>query len=182
MVPTGTIGIVMDLDTFGIEPDFSLVTMKKLSDGSKMMMINNSISKALLKLGYKDIDEMTEKIVQKNTVVGIVKSEHESIFDCAMSCSKGRNISVDGHILMLSEIIPNISMSISKTVNIPNSASIDDILNIYDKAWKLGIKSVAIYRDGSKFSQPLSSVLDKSEEREEKNIVDEIKQMLENAK
>lgn len=160
MVPTGTIGSVLDYDTLGIEPDFSLVKHKYLAEGGTYVeIVNQSLTVALLNLGYpaKEVDNIVKKIRKTGTVVGHVLPEHEAIFDCSDACSAGRFIHVNGHIDMMQAIQDNISMSISKTVNMPQSATVEDISNAYFRGWEKGLKAVAIYRDKSKLSQPLLS-------------------------
>ena len=153
----------MDFDTCGIEPDFSLVKQKKLSDGGTMMIVNESIPVALENLGYENIDDMTKQIFDKRTVVGVVKPEHEAIFDCAMKCSEGRYIAINGHIQMMGVLQPHMSMAMSKTINMPGDSTKADISDAYMLGWKLGLKSMAIYRDGSKMSQPLNVSVKKEE-------------------
>lgn len=153
IAPTGTIGLVMDCDTTGIEPEFSLVKTKKLSGGGEVTITSSSLELGLQALGY--IDEEIKDIlfyVQLNgTLEGVrhLKEEHQKIFQTAM------DLQTDAHLLMMSAIQPFISGAISKTVNMPRTATPEDVSGVYMKAWKLGLKAVAIYRDGSKLSQPL---------------------------
>jgi ribonucleoside-diphosphate reductase alpha chain len=220
IAPTGTIGIVMDCDTTGIEPDFSLVKFKKLAGGGSFRMVNQGIPAALRTLGYSEaqiedieeyatgtktlpadfvevlkpeqyvgvqtklmgafhlkwvadwsalgisderVNEANDEVLGYSTLEGAphLKPEHYAVFDCASKCGvRGtREISVDGHILMLAAVQPFISGAISKTINMPNRSTREDVKNAYMKSWKLALKANAIYRDGSKLSQPLNSAL-----------------------
>lgn len=162
IAPTGTIGLVMDCDTTGIEPDFSLIKHKKLSGGGQLKIVNQSVKTALDNLGYSEIDrdkilfqiENGEDFI-KNP---ILKPEHKKIFFTAAGTTRTGDdvLSPDAHILMMAAVQPFISGAISKTVNLPNSATEKDIADVYHKAWRLNLKAVAIYRDGSKFVQPLN--------------------------
>ena len=161
MAPTGTISFMMDCDTTGIEPEISLVKYKQLVGGGNMKIVNKSVKSALLHLGYEEIEvnEILRFIDQAGTIEGApgLKKEHLSIFDCAFKPVNGeRYIHYMGHIKMMAAIQPFISGAISKTVNLPNNVSVKEIKDVYYKAWKLGLKSVAIYRDGSKLIQPLN--------------------------
>ncbi len=158
IAPTGTIGLVMDCDTTGIEPDFSLIKSKKMSGGGYLKIVNQSVEVALRNLNYSE--EQITKILQQVASTGSVinsdiKTEHHSIFACATG---ELALSSDAHLKMMAAVQPFMSGAISKTVNLPESASIQDVSETYIKAWKLGLKSIALYRDGSKFVQPLSSV------------------------
>lgn len=156
IAPTGTIGLVMDCDTTGIEPDFSLIKYKKLSGGGQIKIVNQSVAKALARLGYdeSEISEINQHLLQHETLVGSkLLEKHIPIFSCATG---DHFLSPDSHLLMMAAVQPFISGAISKTVNLPHASTIEDVSQIYKKAWKLGLKSVAIYRDGSKFAQPLS--------------------------
>lgn len=158
IAPTGTIGLLMDCDTTGIEPDFSLTKYKSLSGGGVVKIVNKNVERALKHLKYsgKDISDILDYIEKNDKLEGCekIKKEHLPIFDCAVG---ERFISVDGHLLMLAYVQPFVSGGISKTINMPNSATSEDIKNCYLKAHKLGIKSVSIYRDGCKSSQPLNT-------------------------
>ncbi|MCP4378080.1 MAG: vitamin B12-dependent ribonucleotide reductase, partial [bacterium] len=161
LAPTGTIGFMMDCDTTGIEPDIALVKYKQLAGGGMFKIINQTVSLALQKLGYdtETIDEILTYINAHDTIEGApgLKEEHLPIFDCAFKPANGqRCIHYMGHIRMMGATQPFISGAISKTVNIPNTATIDEIREVYVDAWKLGLKAVAIYRDGSKRIQPLN--------------------------
>src|SRR5690349_5343691 len=157
LAPTGTISFMMDCDTTGVEPDFSLVKSKKLVGGGEITIVNKTVSAGLEKLGYapNEVDEIVAFIDERNTVVGApyVKGEHYPVFDCAVG---ERAIHYRGHVKMMGAIQPFISGAISKTVNLPETASIDDVSTLYREAWQLGVKAIAIYRDNCKVAQPLS--------------------------
>ena len=162
LAPTGTIAFMMDCDTTGIEPDFSLVKFKKLVGGGTLKIVNNTIPSALEKLGYQEqeITDILEYIDKKETIEGApaLKQEHLPVFDCADRAANGnRSISYLGHIKMCGAVQPFLSGAISKTINLPNEASMDDIMEAYVQGWKYGMKSVSIYRDGCKMVQPLSN-------------------------
>ena len=163
LAPTGTISFMMDCDTTGVEPDFSLVKSKKLVGGGEITIVNKTVPLGLEKLGYapNEVDEVVAFVDERNTVVGApyVKSEHYPVFDCAIG---ERAIHYRGHVKMMGAIQPFISGAISKTVNLPETATIDDVAQLYVDAWKLGVKAVAIYRDNCKVAQPLSGKGDKS--------------------
>jgi ribonucleoside-diphosphate reductase alpha chain len=162
LAPTGTISFMMDCDTTGVEPDFSLVKSKKLVGGGEITIVNKTVSAGLEKLGYapSEVDEIVAFIDERNTVVGApyVKGEHYPVFDCAVG---ERAIHYRGHVKMMGAIQPFISGAISKTVNLPETASIDEVSQLYVESWKLGIKAVAIYRDNCKVAQPLSGKTEK---------------------
>ena len=157
LAPTGTIGFMMDCDTTGIEPDFSLVKFKKLVGGGSMQIVNQTVPRALKSLGYQEeqIEAIVEFIAEHGHVVNApsLRPEHYEVFDCAMG---ERAISPMGHVRMMAAVQPFISGAISKTVNMPESASVEDVANIYFQGWKLGLKALAIYRDNCKVGQPLS--------------------------
>src|ERR1700684_3099897 len=162
LAPTGTIGFMMDCDTTGVEPDLALVKYKKLVGGGMIKIVNQTVPTALFKLGY-DHDQ-TNAIVSYIDATGTIegapgiKPEHLAVFDCSFKPAKGtRSIAYMGHLRMMAAAQPFISGAISKTVNLPNNASVEDIMECYLQAWKLGIKAVAIYRDRCKQSQPLSA-------------------------
>lgn len=162
LAPTGTIGFMMDCDTTGVEPDLALVKYKKLVGGGVIKIVNNTVPAALFKLGYihDQVDKIVSYVDATGTIEGApnVKDEHLAIFDCSFKPAKGtRSISYMGHILMMAATQPFISGAISKTVNLPESATVEDIMEAYTSAWKHGLKAVAIYRDGCKKSQPLSA-------------------------
>jgi ribonucleoside-diphosphate reductase alpha chain len=162
LAPTGTIGFMMDCDTTGIEPDLALIKYKKLVGGGMIKIVNNTVPGALFKLGYthEQTDAIVSYIDATGTIEGAphVKDEHLAVFDCSFKPAKGtRSIHYMGHLKMMAAAQPFISGAISKTVNLPNAASLDDISEAYIQAWKLGLKAVAVYRDGCKQSQPLSA-------------------------
>ncbi len=162
LAPTGTIAFMMDCDTTGIEPEFSLVKLKKLVGGGTLKIVNNTIGRALKKLGYspEQIEEIQEHIEKHETIEGAphLRAEHLAIFDCADRPLNGtRAIHYLGHIKMCGAVQPFLSGAISKTINLPNEATVDDIRNAYVEGWKHGMKSVSIYRDGCKMVQPLSN-------------------------
>ncbi|MEO6500708.1 MAG: vitamin B12-dependent ribonucleotide reductase, partial [Jatrophihabitantaceae bacterium] len=158
LAPTGTIGLMMDCDTTGIEPDLALVKFKKLVGGGSMQIVNQTVPRALQALGYQQ--EQVEAIVEFIGEHGHVqdapglKLEHYDVFDCAMGA---RAIKAMGHVRMMAATQPFISGAISKTVNLPESATIDDIADVYFQGWKLGLKALAVYRDNCKVGQPLSA-------------------------
>lgn len=157
VAPTGTIGLFMDCDTTGIEPDFALVKLKKMVGGGEIEMINQAVPVALRKLGYsvEDIRRITEFILKHNHVLGApgLHPDHQNIFACATGQGA---LSPESHLAMMAAVQPFISGAISKTVNLPSTATEKDISDTYFSAWKMGLKAVAIYRDGSKISQPLN--------------------------
>ncbi|WP_336250315.1 vitamin B12-dependent ribonucleotide reductase [Stomatohabitans albus] len=157
LAPTGTIGLMMDCDTTGIEPDLGLVKHKNLVGGGSMRIVNQTVKPALVNLGYKEneVYDILAYIDEHASVEGAphIKDEHISVFDCAMG---DRPISPYGHINMMAACQPFLSGAISKTVNLPNSASIEDIIDVYTRGWELGLKAIAIYRDGCKVAQPMS--------------------------
>ena len=163
LAPTGTIGFMMDCDTTGIEPDLALVKYKKLVGGGMIKIVNNTVPAALFKLGYTS--DQTNAIVSYIDATGTIegapaiKDEHLAVFDCSFKPTKGtRTIHYMGHVRMMSAAQPFISGAISKTINMPENATVEEISEAYVQAWKLGLKAVAIYRDGSKKAQPLSSM------------------------
>ncbi len=162
LAPTGTIGFMMDCDTTGIEPDLSLVKIKSMVDGGSMTIVNKTVPRALKNLGYREeeIQDIINYINENGTIEGapFIKEEDLPVFDCAIKPVKGeRFISYMGHIYMMSAVQPFISGAISKTVNVPEFITVEEIMDIYIKSWKLGLKAIAIYRDKSKAHQPLSS-------------------------
>ncbi len=169
LAPTGTIGFMMDCDTTGIEPDLALVKYKKLVGGGMIKIVNNTVPTALFKLGYthEQTDAIVSYIDATGTIEGAphVKDDHLAVFDCSFKPAKGtRSIAYMGHLRMMAAAQPFISGAISKTVNLPENASVEDISEAYLQAWKLGLKAVAIYRDGCKKSQPLSAAGTKTAE------------------
>jgi ribonucleoside-diphosphate reductase alpha chain len=162
LAPTGTIGFMMDCDTTGIEPDLALIKYKKLVGGGMIKIVNNTVPTALFKLGYNhdQADAIVSYIDATGTIEGAphIKDEHLAVFDCSFKPAKGtRSIAYMGHLRMMAAAQPFISGAISKTVNLPENASVEDIMEAYLQAWKLGLKAVAVYRDGCKKSQPLSA-------------------------
>jgi ribonucleoside-diphosphate reductase alpha chain len=162
LAPTGTIGFMMDCDTTGVEPDLALVKYKKLVGGGMIKIVNNTVPTALFRLGYDhdQADKIVSYIDATGTIEGAphVKDEHLAVFDCSFKPAKGtRSIHYMGHLKMMAATQPFISGAISKTVNLPESATVEEIMEAYIQAWKLGLKAVAIYRDGCKKSQPLSA-------------------------
>jgi ribonucleoside-diphosphate reductase alpha chain len=162
LAPTGTIAFMMDCDTTGVEPDIALVKYKRLVGGGMLKIVNQSVGRALERLGYtpREVERIVDFVEKKGTIEGApdLMPEHLPVFDCAFKPEGGkRTIEPMGHIRMMSAIQPFISGAISKTVNMPNEASADDVFEVYLDAWKLGLKAIAIYRDGSKRTQPLST-------------------------
>jgi len=172
LAPTGTIGFMMDCDTTGIEPDLALVKHKKLVGGGVIKIVNNTVPQALMKLGYtpEQTSEIVAHIDKNGTIEGApyLKPEHLPVFDCSLApAGGGRSISWTGHVKMMAAAQPFLSGAISKTINMPEESTIEDIMNAYIEAWKLGLKAVAIYRDNSKRSQPLSASGKKEEKKPE---------------
>ncbi len=157
LAPTGTISFMMDCDTTGVEPDFSLVKSKKLVGGGEITIVNKTVPMALEKLGYapSEAEEVVAFIDERNTIVGApyVKAEHYPVFDCAIG---ERAIHYTGHVKMMGAVQPFISGAISKTVNLPEEVTVDEISQLFVESWRLGIKAIAIYRDNCKVAQPLS--------------------------
>jgi len=167
LAPTGTIAFMMDCDTTGIEPDIALVKYKKLVGGGMLKIVNRTVPLALQTLGYdeKTAESIIQYIDENDTIEGApgLKAEHLAVFDCAFKPFKGdRSIHYMGHVRMMAAVQPFISGAISKTVNMPRNATQDEIAQTYSEAWKMGLKAIAIYRDGCKASQPLST---KTEEK-----------------
>ncbi|HUS08166.1 MAG TPA: vitamin B12-dependent ribonucleotide reductase [Bryobacteraceae bacterium] len=170
IAPTGTIGFMMDCDTTGIEPDLALVKYKKLVGGGVIKIVNQTVPQALIKLGYKP--EQAEQIVthidSTGTIEGAphIREEHLPVFDCSFRPQNGsRSIHYMGHVKMMAAVQPFISGAISKTINMPEECSVEDIMDAYIESWRLGLKAVAIYRDNSKRAQPLSSSTGKGEKK-----------------
>src|SRR5690348_7905851 len=165
LAPTGTIGLMMDCDTTGIEPDLALVKFKKLVGGGSMQIVNQTVPRALKNLGYQheQVEAITEYIAEHGHVVNApgLRPEHYEVFDCAMG---ERTISPMGHVRMMAAVQPFLSGAISKTVNMPEAATVEDIEKIYIQGWKLGLKALAIYRDNCKVGQPLSDARKKPAE------------------
>jgi ribonucleoside-diphosphate reductase alpha chain len=165
LAPTGTIGLMMDCDTTGIEPDLALVKFKKLVGGGSMQIVNQTVPRALKNLGYphEQVEAITEYIAEHGHVVNApgLRAEHYEVFDCAMG---ERAISPMGHVRMMAAVQPHLSGAISKTVNMPENATVEDIEKTYFEGWKLGLKALAIYRDNCKVGQPLSDARKKPAE------------------
>ncbi|AEA24350.1 ribonucleoside-diphosphate reductase, adenosylcobalamin-dependent [Pseudonocardia dioxanivorans CB1190] len=158
LAPTGTIGLMMDCDTTGIEPDLALVKFKKLVGGGSMQIVNQTVPRALQKLGYQaeQAEAIVEYVAEHGHVIDApgLRTEHYEVFDCAMG---ERSIAPMGHVRMMAAVQPFLSGAISKTVNMPEAASVEDVERIYMEGWKLGLKALAIYRDNCKVGQPLSA-------------------------
>ena len=172
LAPTGTISFLMDCDTTGIEPDIALIKYKKLVGGGYFKIINRSVPEALTVLGYNEQErkDIEQYLMDQDTIEGAphLKEEHLSVFDCAFVAANGtRSIEPMGHVRMMAACQPFLSGAISKTVNMPNTATAEEIADVYVDAWKLGLKAIAIYRDGCKRTQPLSTSMDKGEEKQE---------------
>jgi ribonucleoside-diphosphate reductase alpha chain len=170
IAPTGTIGFMMDCDTTGIEPDLALVKYKKLVGGGVIKIVNNTVPQALIKLGYtpEQVEQIVTHIDSTGTIEGApgLKPEHLPVFDCSFRPENGtRSIHYMGHVRMMAAVQPFISGAISKTINMPEEATVEEIMNAYTESWKLGLKAVAIYRDNSKRVQPLSSGSGKGEKK-----------------
>lgn len=183
LAPTGTIGFMMDCDTTGIEPDIALVKYKKMSDGGVIKIVNRTVPEALQALGYNEeqIEHILAYINKNDTIEGAphLKEEHLPVFDCAFKPTNGkRSIHYMGHIRMMAAVQPFISGAISKTVNMPNEVTPEDIMNAYIEAWKLGLKAIAVYRDGCKRTQPLSTSLKKEEKQQTKIVYKPVRRRL----
>lgn len=162
LAPTGTIAFLMDCDTTGIEPDIALVKYKRLVGGGMLKIVNQSVSRGLRKLGYReeDIQQIIAHIDENDTIEGSpgLKNDHLPVFDCAFKAAKGsRYINYMGHVKMMAATQPFVSGAISKTVNMPEQSTVEEIFQTYVEAWKMGLKAIAIYRDNSKRSQPLAT-------------------------
>jgi ribonucleoside-diphosphate reductase alpha chain len=172
LAPTGTIGLMMDCDTTGIEPDLALVKFKKLVGGGSMQIVNQTVPRALRSLGYPEeqVEAIVEHISEHSNVVDApgLKPEHYAVFDCAMG---ERAISPMGHVRMMAAVQPFLSGAISKTVNMPEKATIEDIEKVYFEGWRLGLKALAIYRDNCKVGQPLSAAGKKEKEEPAETLV-----------
>ncbi|MBN1555150.1 MAG: vitamin B12-dependent ribonucleotide reductase, partial [Phycisphaerae bacterium] len=171
IAPTGTIGFMMDCDTTGVEPDIALVKYKLLAGGGMFKIVNQTVPLALGRLGYskEKISEILEYVDEHDTIEGApgLAENHLSVFDCAFKPARGtRSIHYMGHIRMMAAVQPFVSGAISKTVNMPNEATVDEIMEAYVEGWRLGLKAVAIYRDGSKRTQPLNTAQITKKEQE----------------
>ncbi|KAA0922212.1 vitamin B12-dependent ribonucleotide reductase [Streptomyces apricus] len=171
IAPTGTIGLAMSCDTTGLEPDLALVKFKKLVGGGSMQIVNGTVPQALRRLGYQEeqIEAVVAHIAEHGNVIDApgLRTEHYEVFDCAMG---ERSISAMGHVRMMAAIQPWISGALSKTVNLPETATVEDVEEVYFEAWKMGVKALAIYRDNCKVGQPLSA---KTKEKE-KTVTDAV--------
>ncbi|MEZ4333867.1 MAG: vitamin B12-dependent ribonucleotide reductase [Myxococcota bacterium] len=170
LAPTGTIAFMMDCDTTGVEPDIALVKYKKLVGGGFLKIVNNTVPMALAKLGYStaEVEAIIDHIDQKETIEGApgLRPEHLPVFDCAFRAKNGvRSIEWMGHIRMMGAVQPFLSGAISKTVNMPREATVEDVMQAYTEGWKLGLKALAVYRDGSKRTQPLNTGRDADEKK-----------------
>ena len=170
LAPTGTIAFMMDCDTTGVEPDIALVKYKKLVGGGMLKFVNRRVATALAKLGYdaRQVQSMVEHIDEHETIEGApeLTEGHLAVFDCAFKPRNGvRSIAPLGHIRMMGAVQPFISGAISKTINMPEDATVEEIEEAYIEAWRLGLKAVAIYRDGCKRTQPLNTSRDAGEDR-----------------
>ncbi|MEU1147692.1 vitamin B12-dependent ribonucleotide reductase [Streptomyces sp. NPDC005863] len=170
IAPTGTIGLAMSCDTTGLEPDLALVKFKKLVGGGSMQIVNGTVPQALRRLGYQEeqIEAIVAHIAENGNVIDApgLKPEHYEVFDCAMG---ERSISAMGHVRMMAAIQPWISGALSKTVNLPETATVEDVEEVYFEAWKMGVKALAIYRDNCKVGQPLSA---KTKEKEKAEVTE----------
>ncbi len=176
LAPTGTIAFMMDCDTTGIEPDIALVKYKKLVGGGVLKIVNNTVPLAMKRLGYSEaaIASALQHIDEAETIEGApgLKDEHLAVFDCAFKAKNGtRSIDYMGHVRMMGAVQPFLSGAISKTVNMPNSATAEEIERAYLEAWKLGLKAIAVYRDGCKRSQPLNAGKEKEKEARPEDAV-----------
>jgi ribonucleoside-diphosphate reductase alpha chain len=183
LAPTGTIGFMMDCDTTGIEPDLALVKYKKLVGGGLIKIVNNTVPEALMRLGYtpEQMSEIVSHIDQNGKIEGApyLKSEHLPVFDCSLApAGGGRSIAWTGHVKMMAAAQPFLSGAISKTINMPEESTVEDVMDAYIESWKLGLKAVAIYRDNSKRSQPLSAAGQKKDEKKPEAVVEALQQEL----
>jgi ribonucleoside-diphosphate reductase alpha chain len=173
LAPTGTIGFMMDCDTTGIEPDFSLVKFKKLVGGGSMQIVNQTVPRALEALGYQaeQVEAIVEFVAQNGHVVDApgMRPEHYEVFDCAVG---ERSIAPIGHVRMMAAVQPFLSGAISKTVNMPETATVEEVEDIYFQGWKLGLKALAIYRDNCKVGQPLSTAKKEKAAAEPEKVVE----------
>jgi ribonucleoside-diphosphate reductase alpha chain len=174
LAPTGTIGFMMDCDTTGVEPDLALVKYKKLVGGGVIKIVNNTVPQALMRLGYspEETSQMVSYIDRNGKIEGApgFKPEHLPVFDCSLATAGGRSIAWRGHLKMMAAAQPFLSGAISKTINMPEESTIEDVMQAYIESWKLGVKAVAIYRDNSKGSQPLSAAGDKKDTAQQAQI------------
>jgi ribonucleoside-diphosphate reductase alpha chain len=170
LAPTGTIGFMMDCDTTGIEPDLALVKQKRLVGGGVIKIVNNTVPQALMNLSYspEDVAKIVDYIDAHGTIEGApnFKEDHLAVFDCSLApAGGGRSIAWRGHLKMMAAAQPFLSGAISKTINMPEESTVEDIIEAYTESWKFGLKAVAIYRDNSKGSQPLSAAGKKTDDK-----------------
>ncbi len=175
LAPTGTISFLMDCDTTGIEPELALIKYKKLVGGGVLRLVNNQVPLSLRRLGYSNeqIEDISAYMLEKETIEGAphLKLEDVSVFDCSFKATNGeRSVNWLGHVKMMAAAQPFISGAISKTVNLPSNATIDDVKNVFIEGWRLGLKAIAVYRDGSKSIQPLTT----DKEKEKNKLVEKI--------
>src|ERR1700676_417706 len=174
LAPTGTIGFMMDCDTTGVEPDLALVKYKKLVGGGVIKIVNNTVPAALMKLGYspEETSQIVSYVDRNGKIEGApgFKPEHLPIFDCSLAAAGGRSIAWRGHLKMMAAAQPFLSGAISKTINMPEESTVEDVMQVYIESWKLGVKAVGIYRDNSKGSQPLSAAGDKKDTAQQGQI------------
>ena len=182
LAPTGTIGFMMDCDTTGIEPDLALIKMKKLVGGGVIKIVNNTVPQALMKLGYtpEQTSEIVSYIDKNGKIDGApyMNVEHVPVFDCSLATTGGRSIAWRGHVKMMAAAQPFLSGAISKTINMPEESTVEDIMNAYIESWKLGLKAVAIYRDNSKRSQPLNAAGNKKEGKQSEALIEPMQREL----
>jgi len=181
LAPTGTIGFMMDCDTTGVEPDIALVKYKKLVGGGLMKIVNGTVPMALEKLGYTqpEAEAIVHHIDERETIEGapFLKEEHLPVFDCAFKPANGeRSIEYMGHIRMMGATQPFISGAISKTVNVPREATVEDVERAYIESWRLGAKAISIYRDGSKRTQPLNT--SRAQVTDTRNVGGEVREVV----
>jgi len=167
LAPTGTIAFMMDCDTTGIEPDIALVKYKKLVGGGMLKMVNTTVPRSLKRLGYdsREVQQIVEYLEAEDTIEGApgLRDEHLPVFDCAFKAARGsRAINPSGHLKMMGAVQPFLSGAISKTINMPNETTVEEVMEAFLEAWQLGLKAVAIYRDGCKRTQPLNTSRDES--------------------
>ncbi|OGM98011.1 MAG: ribonucleoside-diphosphate reductase, adenosylcobalamin-dependent [Candidatus Yanofskybacteria bacterium RIFCSPHIGHO2_01_FULL_41_21] len=177
LAPTGTIAFLMDCQTTGVEPDIALVKYKKLVGGGVLKLVNNQVSIALRRLDYsnQEVEAIIAHITEHDTIEGAphIKEKDLAVFDCAFKAANGeRSISYMGHLLMMAAVQPFISGAISKTINLPSTASVDDVKDVFMQGWKLGLKAIALYRDGCKTIQPLNMKKDEDKEATSAAVVD----------
>jgi ribonucleoside-diphosphate reductase alpha chain len=187
LAPTGTIAFLMDCDTTGIEPDIALVKYKWLVGGGMMKMVNQTVPEALIMLGYskEEQEAIVSYINEKDTIEGapFLREEHLSVFDCAFKAKNGkRTIHYIGHLRMMAAVQPFLSGAISKTVNMPHEATLEDIIHVYKQGWKMGLKAIAIYRDGSKRQQVLTTSKETDQSSSKKEVNETLPQPIQEKK